>query len=100
MNNMKKLNLLVGLIFAASCQLVFAESMEGHVQNDARELKADTNHDGNISRDEHAKQCAENFDMADTNHDGLLSKDERRAMHEKMRGKMHSMREKMQDKKD
>lgn len=93
---MKKLNLIVGLIFAASCQFAFADHNADHTKCGAHGMSADTNHDGNISREEHDKKCAERFDMMDTNHDGMISKDEQKANYEKMHDKMREMHKKHQ----
>jgi len=95
---MKKLHLIAGLIFAASCQLVFAEHSADHSKGGGYKMAADTDHDGNISREEHNKKCSEHFDVMDTNRDGMISKDEQKAGRKKMREHMREMREKHEDK--
>ncbi len=48
--------------------------------------KADTNHDGTITRAEFDAAAKARFDTADTNHDGKLTPEERRAAWKAMRG--------------
>lgn len=48
--------------------------------------KADTNHDGTITRAEFDAAVKARFDAADTNHDGKLTPEERRAAWKAMRG--------------
>lgn len=48
--------------------------------------KADTNHDGTITRAEFDAAAKARFDAADTNHDGTLTAAERRAAWKQMRG--------------
>lgn len=44
---------------------------------------ADTNNDGRVSRDEHARHAETMFDRMDTNKDGYIDKDEANAMKKK-----------------
>ena len=50
--------------------------------------KADTNHDGSISKPEFVAAALQRFDAADTNHDGKLTSDERLAARKAMRAEM------------
>jgi uncharacterized low-complexity protein len=49
---------------------------------------ADTDKDGRVSRDEHARHCEIMFDKMDTNNDGYIDKDEAAKMR-KMHGHRH-----------
>jgi Ca2+-binding EF-hand superfamily protein len=48
--------------------------------------KADTNHDGAITRDEFDTAALAMFDRADANHDGTVTPEERKQMHAGQRG--------------
>jgi hypothetical protein len=50
---------------------------------------ADTDNDGRVSREEHARHAEKMFDKADTNRDGYIDKDEASAMRKKYRGLGH-----------
>jgi len=52
---------------------------------------ADTDKDGRVSRDEHARHCDMMFDKMDTNKDGYIDKDEAAKMR-KMHGHRHGNR--------
>ncbi len=52
---------------------------------------ADTDKDGRVSRDEHARHCDMMFDKMDTNKDGYIDKDEAAKMR-KMHGHRHGHR--------
>ena len=52
---------------------------------------ADTDKDGRVSRDEHARHCEIMFDKMDTNKDGYIDKDEAAQMR-KMHGHRHGNR--------
>jgi len=52
---------------------------------------ADTDKDGRVSRDEHARHCEIMFDKMDTNKDGYIDKDEAAKMR-KMHGHRHGNR--------
>ncbi|SEK89358.1 EF-hand domain-containing protein [Nitrosovibrio tenuis] len=52
---------------------------------------ADTDKDGRVSRDEHARHCEVMFDKMDTNKDGYIDKDEAAKMR-KMHGHRHGHR--------
>ena len=47
---------------------------------------ADTDNDGRVSRDEHARHAEKMFDKMDANRDGYIDKDEASAMRKKYRG--------------
>ena len=53
---------------------------------------ADTDNDGRVSREEHARHAEKMFDKADTNRDGYIDKDEASAMRKKYRGHGHGSR--------
>lgn len=50
---------------------------------------ADTNNDGRVSREEHARHADMMFDRMDTNKDGYIDKDEASAMKRKRQGHGH-----------
>lgn len=88
---MKYVLSLTALALASAAVIATAapEGAGGHRHGNVMERlkQADTNADGNISRDE-AKalpRLAKHFDEIDANKDGQLSADELRAHHEKMR---------------
>ena len=49
-------------------------------------MRADSNGDGVITRDEHLAQAAERFDRMDANRDGKLTADETARVGQRMRG--------------
>ena len=49
-------------------------------------MRADSNGDGVITRDEHLAQAAERFDRMDANRDGKLTADETVRVGQRMRG--------------
>jgi uncharacterized low-complexity protein len=53
---------------------------------------ADTDNDGRVSREEHARHAEMMFNKADTNRDGYIDKDEASAMRKKYRGHGHGSR--------
>ena len=53
---------------------------------------ADTDNDGRVSREEHARHAEKMFDKADANRDGYIDKDEASAMKKKYRGHGHGSR--------
>ncbi|SET35954.1 EF hand [Nitrosospira multiformis] len=53
---------------------------------------ADTDNDGRVSREEHARHAEKMFDKMDTNKDGYIDKDEASAMRKKYRGHDHGSR--------
>ncbi|MBN9133659.1 MAG: hypothetical protein J0H48_09905 [Nitrosospira multiformis] len=53
---------------------------------------ADSDNDGRVSREEHARHAEMMFNKADTNRDGYIDKDEASAMRKKYRGHGHGSR--------
>lgn len=53
---------------------------------------ADTDNDGRVSRDEHARHAEKMFDKMDTSRDGYIDKDEASAMRKKYRDHGHGSR--------
>lgn len=69
--------ILLGLSLLCAAQPASAQGLRGGA-TDPVELfeKADTNHDGVVSRDEYLAARAAKFDQLDRNHDGYLTEDD------------------------
>src|SRR5262245_51663959 len=78
----------LGLASAAFLAVAAPDGAGGPGGPMGRLKRADTNHDGMISREEAAAlpMISKHFDEIDTNHDGQLTADELHAFHQKMRG--------------
>jgi hypothetical protein len=85
------MNLKVPGVWATLVSSVFwsaAASAQPVVAAAATEFNAmDTNHDGKVSRDEHAAAARRMFQQMDANHDGKVTADEMDAAHEKVTGR-------------
>ncbi|HNG10635.1 MAG TPA: hypothetical protein PKY17_04995, partial [Agitococcus sp.] len=57
---------------------------EGKCGGKMKNPPADTNKDGNVSKQEFMTRHEQMFNEADTNKDGMLSADERKGLHKKM----------------
>jgi hypothetical protein len=76
--NVAALVVCVSLPWSALAQTGQPAGKEHHAQRGHKAMKLDTNHDGQLSREEvkgHAR-LEKGFDRMDTNKDGVLSKEE------------------------
>jgi len=96
----RQIGIVVGMTLLIGLGTAWADDMPGNNRETMME-RADTNHDGKISREEfkaaHDKRVDEMFKKMDSNGDGFIDKDEMHKHRETMRERMKEHMQKRQD---